>query len=235
MSRVLEEGATLGFRPTEQYNSAPSDVSVRRKTRRLRALPTTYSPDPDEITQEQFEQLLGWLDPDREKAGLRYEWIRRRLIKIFVCRGSAIPEELADRTINRVARKLSEIRSTYVGEPANYFGGVASNIFREALKKAKLPSIGMPAPGPPTAGDREERMRDCFEKCVAQLSAADRDLVVSYYQQEKQAKIDHRKDLAARLGLGINALRIRACRIRSHLQDCVEQCITATADHDAGS
>jgi DNA-directed RNA polymerase specialized sigma24 family protein len=193
-------------------------------------LPTAHSPDPDEISQEQFEQLLGWLDPDREKAGLRYEYIRRRLIKIFVCRGSGIPEELADRTINRVARKLSEIRSTYVGDPANYFAGVASNIFRESLKKGKIPTIGMPAPAPFTERDHKERLRDCLEKCMIQLSAADRDLVLSYYQQEKQAKIDHRKDLAARLGLGMNALRIRACRIRSHLQECVERCTAATPD-----
>lgn len=187
---------------------------------------TAYSPDPDEISQEQFDLLLDWLDPDREKAGTRYEWIRKRLIKIFVCRGSATPEELADKTINRVARKLPEIRPTYSGDPARYFSGVASNIFRESLRKDKVPVIGMPETAPPD--EDEERIRTCFEKCIAELPPTDRDLVLSYYQQEKKAKIDHRKDLAARLGLGMNALRIRACRIRSGLQECVEKCIAAT-------
>ena len=186
---------------------------------------TAYSPDPDEISQEQFDLLLGWLDPDREKAGARYEWIRKRLIKIFVCRGSAIPEELADKTINRVARKLPEIRPTYSGDPARYFSGVASNIFRESLRKDKVPVIGMPETAPPD--EDEERIRTCFEKCMAELPPPDRDLVLSYYQQEKQAKIDHRKVLAGRLGLGMNALRIRACRIRSGLQECVEKCVSA--------
>ena len=188
---------------------------------------TSYSPDPDEISQGQFDQLLDWLDSDREKAGSRYEWIRKRLIKIFVCRGSSIPEELADKTINRVARELSEIRPTYSGDPANYFAGVASNIFRESLRKEKTPAVGMPQPTAPD--EDEERVVSCLEKCVSQLSAADRDLVLSYYQQDKQAKIDHRKDLAARLGLGMNALRIRACRIRASLQECVERC-TASVD-----
>jgi DNA-directed RNA polymerase specialized sigma24 family protein len=188
-------------------------------------LSTGYSPDPDEIGQVLFDQLLDWLDPDRENAGARYEWIRKRLIKIFVCRGSAIPEELADKTINRVARKLPEIRATYSGDPANYFAGVANNIFRESLRKEKIPTVGMPLPTSPD--EDAERLQNCFEKCVDRLSPADRDLVLSYYQQDKQAKIDHRKVLAARLGLGMNALRIRACRIRSSLQECVEECATA--------
>jgi DNA-directed RNA polymerase specialized sigma24 family protein len=84
----------------------------------------------------------------------------------------------------------------------------------------------MPEAAPPD--EDEERVRTCFEKCMAELPPTDRDLVLSYYQQEKQAKIDHRKDLARRLGLGMNALRIRACRIRSGLQECVEKCIAAT-------
>ena len=76
---------------------------------------STPNPGADDITQEQFDQLLQWLNPDRQQAAAQYEWIRRRLIKIFVSRGSYNPEELADNTINRVARKLPEIREGYVG------------------------------------------------------------------------------------------------------------------------
>jgi DNA-directed RNA polymerase specialized sigma24 family protein len=223
----LEITSELGFPRLEHYNSAPIEITARQTTRRVRALHTAHSPDPDEISKDQFEQLLSWLDPDRDQAGTRYEWIRKRLIKIFICRGSTIPEELADRTVNRVARKLPEIRADYTGDPANYFAGVASNIFRESLKKAKLPTVGMPEPAPPD--ENEERLRDCFEKCVSSLTDADRELVLAYYQHEKQAKIDHRKDLAARLGLGMNALRIRACRIRADLQECVERCAARAA------
>lgn len=73
------------------------------------------------LTQESFDALLAWLDPAREEAGRRYEEIRRRLIKIFTCRGCGEPEDLADETINRVSKKLKEIESDYSGDPRSVF------------------------------------------------------------------------------------------------------------------
>jgi DNA-directed RNA polymerase specialized sigma24 family protein len=176
----------------------------------------------DDIDQEQFDRLLHWLDPDREKAGAKYEWIRKRLVKIFVSRGSASPDELADQTINRVARKLPEIQADYVGDPAHYFCGVAGNVFRESLRKERIPVVRPPVPS--TADEADEQDYACLEKCLEKLPSSERDLVLAYYQQEKHAKIDHRKKLAEQLGLGINALRIRACRIRAALEECVQLC-----------
>jgi DNA-directed RNA polymerase specialized sigma24 family protein len=183
---------------------------------------TTSSFGGDSISQAQFDRLLQWLDAEREKAGIRYEFIRKRLIKIFVCRGSAMPEELADLTINRVAQKLPEIQATYTGEPARYFCGVAANIFRESLRKAKTPVITPPQAVP---SDKDaERDHACLEECMGKLPQFERDLVISYYQQEKHEKIDNRRKLAERLGLGLNALRIKACHIRARLRECVEKC-----------
>jgi hypothetical protein len=53
------------------------------------------------------------------------------LIKIFVCRGCANAEELADETINRVVSKVQEIITNWQGDPALYFYKVAQNIYRE--------------------------------------------------------------------------------------------------------
>ena len=61
------------------------------------------------LTKEAFDSLLSWLDPDREWAGEKYEVIRARLIKVFAYRGCHTPEELADETINRVAKKIDEV------------------------------------------------------------------------------------------------------------------------------
>ena len=61
------------------------------------------------ITQEAFDGLLAWLDPDRDRAAHKYETVRTRLIKIFSCRGCGVADDLADETINRVTAKLSEI------------------------------------------------------------------------------------------------------------------------------
>lgn len=65
----------------------------------------------------------------------------------------------------------------------------------------------------------------CLEHCLEQLLPENRDLVVRYYQQERQAKIDHRKMLASELGIAVNALRLRAHRIRLTLQRCVLDCL----------
>ena len=185
-------------------------------------------PESEGITQEQFDLLLDWLDHDREKAGIRYEQIRKRLVKIFVCRASNVPEELADKTINRVARKLPEIRATYVGDPSHYFAGVATNIAREAVRQGRIPAIGMPEA--PLVSEDQERDYVCLEKCMEKLDPDDRKLVLDYYQDEGRAKINHRKELAETLGIGLNALRIRACRIRADLQACVERCRAAGAE-----
>jgi DNA-directed RNA polymerase specialized sigma24 family protein len=172
-------------------------------------------------TQESFDALLSWLDPDREVAGQKYEELRRRLVKLFVCRGCAEAESLADDTIDRVIWKLPEIRETYVGEPARYFYAVANKIYLEYLRTRPAPP-----PPPPTAdpGDSELEFH-CLEQCMERLTPKNRQLVLRYYQDERRAKIDHRKRLAEELGVAINALRIRAHRIRAALQVCVENCL----------
>ena len=174
-----------------------------------------------EITQESFDKLLAWLDPDRERAGQKYEWIRLKLIKIFRCRGCTTPEDLTDETINRVTRKLQEIADIYVGDPALYFYGVAHKVILEHVKKR-------PDPLPPPPIDTREEIEleySCLERCMERLGSDSRLLIIQYYQENKQAKIDHRKLLAERLGIALNALRIRAHRIRASLQQCVGECL----------
>lgn len=175
------------------------------------------------LTQESFEALLGWLDPNREIAGQRYEEIRTRLIKIFASRGCYEPEDLADETINRVTRKLKEIEATFTGERVRYFYGVANKVHLEYLRRK-------PAPSMPAATDtsEEERRYRCLEHCMDKLTPDNRELVLQYYQEEKRAKIEHRKHMADSQGIALNALRIRAHRIRASLQDCVERCLRKT-------
>jgi DNA-directed RNA polymerase specialized sigma24 family protein len=178
------------------------------------------------LTKESFDALLAWLDPERDEAGRKYEGIRLRLIKIFVCRGCYEPEDLADETINRVSKKLKEIESTYSGEPARYFYGVANKVHLEYIRRKPVPI----PPTPPDPADDIEKQFACLERCMQDLTPNNRVLVLQYYQEEKRAKIDHRKKLADQLGIALNALRIRACRIRASLQQCVQTCVNeATA------
>lgn len=185
------------------------------------------------VTQQAFDDLLDWLDADRDSAGAKYEKIRVRLIKIFTCRGCCEAEDLADETINRVTAKLGEIGAAYSGDPALYFYGVAHKVHLEYLRRkptVQQSSLDRSKPPSETAGlsestDEVEQEYACLERCMEHLPNQNRQLVLEYYQEEKRAKIDHRKKLADQLGIGVNALRIRAHRIRLQLQECVSQCL----------
>ena len=91
------------------------------------------------LEQDEFDQLLSWLDPDPQRAGLAYERIRWRLVAILASRGCTSPEELADETIDRVARRVVDIRDAYVGDQAIYFLGVMNNVHHEYLKQPMMP------------------------------------------------------------------------------------------------
>ena len=173
------------------------------------------------LTQELFEDLLEWLDPDRDVAGQKYEDIRRGLIKIFTSNGCHCVEDLADETINRVARKLSQIKDEYQGDPGRYFYGVAKKIVHEDRRRQLPPAI----PPPTWDSDEVDPEFECLERCLQQLTTENRQLVLEYYQEEKKAKIDHRRKLADKLGIALNALRIRAYRIRNSLESCVRTCV----------
>ncbi|MCA1615612.1 MAG: hypothetical protein LC800_16230 [Acidobacteria bacterium] len=174
---------------------------------------------------ENFEHLLAWLDPDRERAGARYEEIRRALIKIFASRGCPDPEDLADETLARVCRKVRTLTPTYFGDPAKYFYGVAQHVHLESLRRTRrraerLKLVEDSLRGEARARD-SEREYDCLEACLAELPAASRQLVLEYYRDAGAARIARRARLAERFGVGAGALRLRAFRLRAALERCV--------------
>lgn len=179
---------------------------------------------------ENFELLLGWLDPDRERAGARYEEIRRALIKIFASRGCPEAEDLADETLTRVCRKVRLVAPAYVGDPASYFYGVARNVHLESLRRSRrraerLRAVENSPPGGGDvagAGERDfEREYDCLESCLAELPEAARRLVLEYYADSGAARITRRKQLAERMRVRAGVLRLRAFRLRAALERCV--------------
>lgn len=194
------------------------------------------------LTQEAFDKLLACLNPDRETAAREYESIRESLITFFKCRGSCSPEDHADETINRVARRLGEGKQIYALSPGNYFYGVARNILKEYWEAPdRLPyQLGKsPAPGELEANIDEsleqgrkqaefEKKLECLEHCLQQLSQANRRLIVKYYLGESSVKIKNRKRLAQQLGISPNALRNKALRLREKLEDCVCGCLKHT-------
>ena len=159
-----------------------------------------------------------------------YERLRSGLIRIFARRGCHSPEDLADETILRVTSKLDEIAPSYKGDPARYFYGVARNVYLEETRRPRVASLDDLATPPDgygslTLNHRDHRGVECLEHCMSELDPSDRVLITSYYELQGVAKIQRRKELADSLGLGLNALRLRAHRIRQRLAVCVGPCI----------
>ena len=183
-----------------------------------------------DLTQEQFDRLLAWLEADRAKAGEKYERIRLRLIKIFACRGCAEPEKLADETIDRVIAKIDWLVENYVGDPTLYFYGVARNVLKEELRDRAKPRALPPVREIPES-DSEKQEYDCLDQCMEKQPEHNRYLVLAYYEAEGQAKIVNRRKLAEELKITLRALRLRIFHIRLQLRDCMEVCLTQSPAH----
>lgn len=173
-------------------------------------------------TEENFEALLCWLDENRETAGQKYEKIRSSLIRIFNGRGCFESEDLADETISRVTLKLPQIIDSYEGEPVRYFYGVAQKIHLEWLRRQKRAQNARFVEEESDADDQIEY--ECLEDCLKTLADEDRALIVEYYRSQKKEKIESRRKLAEELGISLNAMHVKAHRIRGRLQNCVRNC-----------
>lgn len=178
------------------------------------------------ITQSKFEGMLEWLNPDRDQAVKKYEKIRRRLIEIMAGRGCHEAEDLSDEVIDRVVAKIDDVTKNYEGDPAYYFYGVAKKVLLEYWKPKPLPDPPDPVWPPDDDEDDEWRLK-LLEECLALLPPDDRDLVLNYYSKEGRDKIVYRTEMASKLGIGLNALRIRVFRIRIVIKDCISSHVTA--------
>jgi RNA polymerase sigma factor (sigma-70 family) len=186
------------------------------------------------IPPESFDEILAWLDPDRDVAASMYLELRESLAKTFIFNGCSDPEWLTDETFDRVAKKVHQVRKDYEGDPRFYFHGIARNLIKEESKKVKryasLDHVDPPAPEVDEAEQETAEMREeCLRSCLKKLDAEKRNLIRSYYAKEKQAKIDHRAELAKHLGVKVETLRVNVYRIRHLLEECIERCLDRKA------
>ncbi|SRR6266481_10080547 len=179
------------------------------------------------LSQEAFDRLLHALDPDREHAGQQYQEIRHKLTKLFEWRGCPFPEDHADETINRVARRIEEGED--VRDVRKYFFGVARLVVLEIRKlQARDHRVLNRQPELQTTLDnisQPDSRIDFLNQCLETLLPDQREIVLAYYQGEKNAKIQNRQKLSGRLNVALNTLRMRVLRIRDQLEACVEECL----------
>ncbi len=186
------------------------------------------------IPPESFEEILAWLNPDREVAANMYVQLRHDLAKLFSYRGCSDPEGLTDEVFDRVAKKVHSVRPTYEGDPRLYFRAVANNLVKETLKRVKnqVSLEGIDVPQQTTSETEKEivDVEECLQSCLQKLNDNNRKLIVAYYAKEKQAKIDHRSEMAQQLGITIETLRVKIYRVRVSLQECIERCLKRKAE-----
>lgn len=182
------------------------------------------------IPPESFEEILVWLNPDRDVAATMYVQLRHDLAKLFLWGRCADPEGMTDEAFDRVAKKVHDVRPTYEGDPRLYFRAVANNLIKENHKKIKiqLSLEGVDLPGPQVTDVEDEIVadtEDCLQTCLQRLAVDKRELILGYYAKEKQAKIDHRNELAQKFDITVKTLRVRVFRIRESLSACIERCL----------
>jgi DNA-directed RNA polymerase specialized sigma24 family protein len=179
------------------------------------------------LTQKALDRLLLQLDPDPERAGAKYEAIREKLRKVFDWRGARFPEECADETINRVARKLEA--GEVIRDVPTYCHGVARLVLLEERKKAEHREISLNEAQSvtivPDFPDDDTMQWTCFTRCLSELPQESRQLVLQYYQDERRHKINNRQAMADLLKIPMNALRSRVQRIRDKLEQCTVGCL----------
>ena len=201
----------------------PSQTKVPKKDRKL--------------TEQAFNRLLVWLDEGSDSQGQKYLEMRARLVAYFDRKNCSAPDELADQTLNRIARRLEEEGITEGDAPARYCYIVARFVFLEYLRskqkeQALVADLGNRGHANPPASideaaEQRQRLLSCLERCLDTLDSTQREIIARYYSGQEREKINNRRELAQQLGISPNALAIRACRIRDKLEACVSRCLNA--------
>jgi DNA-directed RNA polymerase specialized sigma24 family protein len=184
---------------------------------------------------DDLESLIKLLDAESEgPPGSGYQLLRLKLIKYFEWQRCIAAEELADETIDRVARKIAE--GQQIDNLRGFSYGVARLVFKEYERAqrrqlrafASLPTSTDEVDCP---NEAEEPRLDCHKKCLKELPEAERDLIIAYCKPDGRPKKERRRDLAAKLGIKIENLRLKAFRIREKLDKCSTDCLK---DSDEG-
>jgi RNA polymerase sigma factor (sigma-70 family) len=189
----------------------------------------------DSVTNpDGFDEILAWLNPNRELAGTMYVQLRHDVARIFLWNRCSDPEGLTDEVFDRVARKVHNLRQTYNGDPRLFFYGVARNLVKETAKKVKTyasfddAGVTLRARAQVEVDEEEESVQareHCLQLCLNKLNSEQRRLILEYYAMDEQGKISHRVRIARQLGLSIETLRVRIYRIRVTLEECIERCL----------
>jgi RNA polymerase sigma factor (sigma-70 family) len=188
------------------------------------------------VSAEDLRRLLGRLDADPARAWEVYGHLRLALLKYFEHNYCPEPDQLADETLDRIARKPDEQEIANVLE---YAFGVARHVRRETDRKTALrkdltevirdAEVANQEQDPESTIVKQidrERKLECLRRCISALTPYERELLYLYHPDDCEQLDEHRQRVAQEFGLSWATLRTRMSRIRQKLEQCFERAQT---------
>src|SRR5262249_4332325 len=140
------------------------------------------------LSAKAFDKFLRTLDPDRDRAAAAYESLRERITGLLEWWGATRAAELADETLDRVARKIEEGAKIVEGSLGAYVRGVARMVFYESKRDRTDQLEAAEALAEERAEDVEPAL-SCLDDCLSTLHHDDRKLVLRYYDGGRRADV----------------------------------------------
>ena len=174
-----------------------------------------------------YHRLLSQLDPDPDsaRAAARFEQLRHKLVRFFESRRVVFPEDEADETIHRMARRLAS--GVAVLDVEAFATGIARRVLYESLRGAgrlRLVPLEVESAGatssaaetwPPEPDPRPARLQRSLEA----LPGESRALLLAYYAAgDGIGRIESRRRLAREWKLHPSTLRTRVQRLRERVE-----------------
>src|ERR1044071_5351979 len=129
--------------------------------------------------QQAFEALLLRLEPDRPDSEKRYKQLRLRMVKFFAWKRCEDPDGLADETISRAVKNLSEGEVIRADNPYSYIYAIAKYVFMEYLREKRKREI-IVSDLPDHLQSYPGESQDCRKQCLQRLSEDKLSLLQTY-------------------------------------------------------
>jgi DNA-directed RNA polymerase specialized sigma24 family protein len=155
-------------------------------------------------------QTIAITDSEYTMTDAEYRTLLAKLRRFFEWHRCESPEDLAQETIYRGIRRLSEGAVIYSESESAFFLGFARNIVREERKRRKDEPPPEFEPADRLDHVKQSEGQILLEQCLRLLKPNDRALLVGYI-------LDGPEKTATSAGLTPNALRIRISRIRKSI------------------
>ena len=181
------------------------------------------------LSKTDFESFLGTLDQNQEQAAEKYIALRERLEAFFEWRDCENAEELTDIVFDRIIKKI--IEGEIIKNSEAYCVSIAKFVLFENRRNV-LKTTALHENSPEIRNKNEEDVEPeekriqlkCLDECLSKLSEDKRKLLIGYFDTDEKTMIPTRKNLAEKLDITLNNLRIRISRLKSKLEKCTKKC-----------